>query len=180
MIYYAGIGSRETPETVKPLIEKLVYLCNSKGFILRSGAAPGADTFFEEYSMPHLREIYLPWRGFNGNDSPLFEVSQEALEFTSRFHPAWNKLGRGARSLMARNSYQVLGQDLKTPCNFIICWTKDGKAIGGTRQAIVIAESLNIPVYNLAKTEDVIKLMHKFEDFSLSEFLSENSPYKLF
>ena len=149
MFFYAGIGSRETPESVKPLIERLMNLCNSRGFILRSGAAPGADTFFEEYSVPHLREIYLPWRGFNDNDSPLYEISQEALEFTSRFHPAWYKLGRGARSLMARNSYQVLGQDLKTPCSFILCWTKDGKASGGTGQAMRIAESQGIPIFNL-------------------------------
>ena len=66
------------------------------------------------------KEIYLPWMGFNG-----------------------------AKKLMARNCHQVLGLDLKTPVDFIVCWTKDGTINGGTGQALRIAEAYNIPVYNL-------------------------------
>ena len=51
--------------------------------------------------------------------------------------------------LMARNCYQVLGKDLETPSEFIICWTKDGQATGGTGQALRIAKKNNIPVFNL-------------------------------
>ena len=47
---------------------------------------------------------------------------------------------------MARNSYQVLGKNLDTPCNFIICYHQNS---GGTMQAVRIAKHYQIPVYNL-------------------------------
>lgn len=154
--YYAGIGSRETPESVKPMIKKIVELLESKGYVLRSGGANGADKFFESY-VSDLKEIYLPWKGFNGNASPLYTISEAAREMGKRFHPA-NLTKDAVINLMARNCYQVLGKDLKTPSDFIICWTPDGKASGGTGQAIRIADHYNIPVYNLKNTEDLQRL----------------------
>lgn len=50
---------------------------------------------------------------------------------------------------MSRNSYQVLEKDLNTPVEFVLCWTKDGKASGGTGQAMRIAKDKNIPIFNL-------------------------------
>lgn len=50
---------------------------------------------------------------------------------------------------MSRNVYQVLGPNLDDPVEFIICWTKDGKASGGTGQAIRIANDYGVPVFNL-------------------------------
>ena len=148
-IYWAGIGSRETPEELKPLIQKITEACNRLGFILRSGAAPGADSFFEEYSLPAQREIYLPWRGFNNSSSSLYSISNDATFLAAEFHPGWSRLSMGAKKLMARNMYQVLGQDLETPTSFIVCWTKDGKASGGTGQALRVAKKHNIPIFNL-------------------------------
>ena len=98
-------------------------------------------------------EIYLPWEKFNGNRSRFFYLSQEAYKIAEHYHPAWNKLSDAGKKLMARNTYQVLGYDLKTPSEMIICWTKDGKDQGGTSQAIRIARDYNIPVINLFKEE---------------------------
>jgi hypothetical protein len=133
-------------------------LCNIKGYILRSGGAEGADSFFEEFSLPEQREIYLPWRNFNNNNSDLYTPMDAAYKIAEKYHPGWLRLSFGAKKLMARNVHQVLGQDLKTPCQFIICWTKDGKASGGTGQAIRIATSMDIPVYNLKNTGDIEEL----------------------
>ena len=166
-IFWAGIGSRETPEELKPLIKKITEACNKKGFILRSGGADGADSFFEEYSIPEQREIYLPWKGFNGNKSSLYTISDEARQLASKYHPGWYRLSYGAKSLMARNGYQALGQDLKTPSSFIVCWTSDGKASGGTGQCIRIAESLRIPVFNLQHLyveDEIFALLNNFKD----------------
>ena len=49
MKYYTGIGSRETPKDIMQLMSKLAYKLASEGYILRSGAAQGADTAFEEW-----------------------------------------------------------------------------------------------------------------------------------
>jgi hypothetical protein len=154
MKYYAGIGSRETPIELKEKIKIIVEYLNGLDYTLRSGAAPGADTFFEEYT--NRKEIFLPWRDFNGNDSQLYTPTKESFEMAAKYHPNWGRLSIGARKLMARNCHQVLGQDLKTPVKFIVCWTKDGGATGGTGQAIRMANDLNIPVYNLF-FDDVIE-----------------------
>lgn len=147
MKYYAGIGSRETPVELKPRIEIIVNRLNQLDYTLRSGGAQGADSYFEEYA--NKKEIYLPWKGFNNNKSELFSVTPAAMKMAMEFHPRPDMLSRGALSLMARNGHQVLGADLKTPCEFIICWTKDGKELGGTAQAMRIARYYKIPIVNL-------------------------------
>jgi hypothetical protein len=131
------------------MTEIAVFLC-SKGYILRSGGASGADSAFET-GVPDssMKEIYLPWKGFNGSVSSRYRVADEAIRFAREFHPAFDRLAYGARRLMARNGYQVLGFDLSTPVDFVICWTKQGKEIGGTAQALKIARSRGIPYFNL-------------------------------
>ena len=47
--YYAGIGSRETPPGIEPMIEEIVKILNKFGYILRSGGADGSDSMFEKY-----------------------------------------------------------------------------------------------------------------------------------
>ena len=95
------------------------------------------------------KDIYLPWKGFNENDSSLYEITPDAFEMASKYHPNWHALSKAGKLLMSRNCYQVLGEDLKTPVEFIVCYTSDGKASGGTGQALRIAKDLNIPVFNL-------------------------------
>lgn len=161
MKYYAGIGSRETPIELKDTIKIIVEHLNNLGYTLRSGGAPGADSFFEEYATQ--KEIYLPWRNFNGNTSRLFDPTKEAFDYAKKYHPAWNRLGFGAQKLMARNCYQILGGDLKTPVDFVVCWTKEGKAVGGTGQALRIAKDLNITVYNLYFPDTLQKILDEIK-----------------
>jgi len=135
---------------------KIAGFLESKGLVLRSGGASGADMAFESgVKDPSNREIYLPWKGFNMNYSNLYGVDNAALEMAAKFHPAWDECSTGARELHARNCYQVLGRDLATPSRFIVCWTKGGKITGGTAQAWRIANANNIPVFNLARDKDL-------------------------
>lgn len=155
MKFYTGIGSRETPKEVMYSYSGFHETANQLylfGWTLRSGGADGADSAFE-LGAADRKEIYLPWKGFNGNSSPLYNISDEAYELAATIHPAWERLSGGAKNLHARNCYQILGLDLKTPSEFVICWTKDGKDIGGTRTAIVLARQNNIPVYNLGSMD---------------------------
>lgn len=153
--YYAGIGSRNTPRWVLDCMKNLGY-CLSDDFILRSGGADGADSYFEIGCDKGSgeKEIFLPWRGFNNNDSKLYNISTDALNIAEKYHPAWNRLSQGAKKLMARNSYQVLGYDLNTPSSFIVCYTKNGKLTGGTAQALKIAKDYNIPIFNFGNYKD--------------------------
>lgn len=163
--FYAGIGSRETPESARPLIQQIVTFLHEEGYILRSGGAPGADEMFETAHRAvtpdkTLRDIYLPWYCFQSNYSPLCIVTEEAVEFSLKFHPNPAAIKQqGARHLMGRNAYQVLGLDLKTKADFVVCWTHDGidsdrdydvlRTSGGTGQAVRIAVAHRVPVYPL-------------------------------
>ena len=99
--YYAGIGSRETPTEILKLFEKVGYFLAKKNFILRSGHAPGADISFERGAdkANGKKEIFLPWRNFEGSDSNLIVSDERTFEIAKRFHPYWHNLKQGEISL---------------------------------------------------------------------------------
>jgi len=138
--FYAGIGSRDTPQIINQLMTKIAGGLQRKRFQLRSGGAKGADTAFElGVTQKAAKEIFLPYE-----DTPAWtEV------FTDFFHPNEKALTPFSRKLMNRNAMQILGRFGTRPANFVVCWTKDGKASGGTGHAIRIAEYYKIPVFNL-------------------------------
>lgn len=162
MYYYAGIGSRQTPETVLCAFYQIGKELARKGFVLRSGRADGADSYFEEGARDTggTCEIFLPWKGFRNNcplslhPGTVFDdlsgiQKERALASVRRYHPNPAALSKGALKLMARNYCQLFGtgQD-SSPSSFVICYTADGKASGGTGQAIRMAQDASIPVFN--------------------------------
>lgn len=147
---YAGIGSRETPKHILELMGHIAHVMEKNGVILRSGGADGADTAFAQNV--RLREIFIPWNGYNNHwqseDTKVGAISQ-SQHLAERFHPAWNRCSHGAKKLHGRNMNILLGTDLDTPVDLVVCWTKDGKASGGTGQAMRAAEHFGIPIFNL-------------------------------
>jgi hypothetical protein len=134
----------------------------SLGYTCNSGGADGADTAFEWGAVIN-RQIFLPWDGFNKrNIEPLIKLHGEGSyivppfnpDLVRKYHPKPDALSDAGWKFMSRNSYQVLGSDLKSPVDFVLCWTKDGKASGGTGQAIRIATHYKIPVFNLKNGYD--------------------------
>lgn len=154
MKYYAGIGSRETPLNILGIMTTIGDVLETHmGYVLRSGGADGADSAFEAgVDDPDMKEIWVPWLGFNNHPSHL-TPTDAAFDMASQFHPAWYRCSRRARALHARNCHQILGADLRTPVDFVICWTRDGGASGGTGQALRIAQHHCIPILNLYHTE---------------------------
>lgn len=175
--YYAGIGSRETPDDVIKMFENMAASLANKGFILRSGHADGADAAFERGCdrVGGAKEIYVPWNGFNGSKSSLIVKDGEAFNMAKEYHPYWQNLKEGAKKLQARNSHQMFGWDLKTPSNFVLCWTKNGKGSGGTGQAIRIAKAYNIPVFDAGGYEDLKDYCNDVINFIYGEFKNELS-----
>lgn len=164
MIYYAGIGSRETPKEILDLFYNIGHALSVFDFTLRSGGAKGADISFELGCdlVKGVKEIYLPWKGFENSKSNLYNITKEAMDIAKKYHPYWDRLSDGAKKLQARNSYQVLGYDLKTPSKFILCWTKNGKGSGGTGQAIRIAKDYNIPVFDFGASGNIKELLLEY------------------
>lgn len=169
--YYAGIGSRNTPESARGTIRDIVAFLYQEGYTLRSGGAPGADEMFEtalKELLPEThkqyKEIYVPWYCFNSSTSPLCRVSEEAIAFSLQYHPNPSALNLPAQKIMGRNAYQVLGQDLKTKSDFLVCWTENGadshstQAVlnqsGGTGQAMRIARAHDVKIFNIKSGDD--------------------------
>lgn len=184
--YYSGIGSRETPEPICKEMTEFAAFMGARGWIMRSGAAPGADEAFERGAPLGRRELYLPWKTFGNRwnadcivPSEKFKgpVYMEALKIAQRHHPGWHNLQEGARKLMARNVFQVLGQDLKTPSAFICCWAPDtrmegGKIVnvkGGTGLAVRMAVEFGVPVYNLDLPDHLRAMRSLIEKYRLEE-----------
>lgn len=136
----------------------------SEGYTLRSGGADGADAAFE-LGATTLKDIYLPWKGFNKNDSTLYEVGDDATALMRTIHPTPDKLRDSVARLHGRNCYQVLGVDLVTPSDFLLCWTTDAVRTGGTRTAIVLAERSKIPVLNFGKYSTTKQCETAFSNF---------------
>jgi len=160
MKFYAGIGSRETPQDIQAFMAEIASFLESRKMILRSGAADGADAAFERgVKDPNMKEIYLPWKGYNKHPSELCHVYPDAMKFASKYHPSWESISPGAQRLIARDGYQVVGLDLQKPVRFVVCWTKKGKEAGGTGQAIRIARQFDIPVLNLyfKRVQNIVK-----------------------
>lgn len=167
--YYAGIGSRSIPQYVYNSLYLIGAFLAKNGLILRSGAALGSDTACEQgcNSVNGKSEIYLPWSNFNGHNSKLIldKTDQQIIDLAKKFHPRFDTLSQGAKALISRNGYQVLGYDLNTPSKFIICYTKDGHTIGGTGQALRMAEYYKIPIFNLGHYKTTEEIFNNFKGF---------------
>jgi hypothetical protein len=147
---YAGIGHRNTPDDVLDAMRRLGAFLASNGCVLRSGGAQGADSAFEagcdQEGGP--KEIYLPFEKYNGNGSGLYDLENfdEAQTIAAKYHSHWKSLSNKVQRLLGRNSYQILGRDLKTPADFILCYCVRP---GGTELALRIARDWGIAIYNL-------------------------------
>lgn len=177
MSYYAGIGSRDTPEEMAPLMKRIAAKLEREGWILRSGAATGADSFFESGLQGLNKEIFIhkdfahrrkhcpKLKVFNAQRYDDYEI---AFHLASTIHPAWDKCSEDAKQLHARNVYQILGPGLnpETFSSMVVCWAIPdihGVPEGGTRTAWNIAVRYNIPRYNLAIRSDRDRIINWLE-----------------
>ena len=92
------------------------------------------------------------------------DLISETERIASEVHPAWERCNEWARGMHSRNCHQILGYDLKSPVDAVICWTPKGNIQGGTATAIRIAIKYNIPVFNLGcdNKEDVLQQIKSF------------------
>ena len=171
---YAGIGSRQTPQDVLDYMKNIATRLENEGLTLRSGHAEGADKAFESGSAKN-HEIYLADDIQNNTYNNADHATQ--IAYTEHPNPKYLKAKSFARNLMARNSYQVLGSDLNTPVDFVVCYApldENGVPKGGTSQAIRIANDLNIPVFNLAE-EGAKEALEQYLDNYTKQLHNQNT-----
>lgn len=159
MKYYTGVGSRKTPSSIIRLMTETAAYLEKEGWILRSGGADGADSAFEA-GVKDRGKMTI----FYAN-----HANDEAMQLAASIHPAWDRCSPFAKKLHARNCFQVLGPDLKTPSKMLICWTPDAcvssktRSIetGGTGTAIALAEKYGVTIFNLANPEHYERIVKK-------------------
>lgn len=182
--YYAGIGSRSTPEHIMTLMTKIAEILERKKYILRSGGAVGADTAFENGVTRYKEIFYRHSYSINGEENVYYKKSDLSFadKILKEYHPSYKKGGNGiknttAKELLSRNTFQIFGVgEVTENSKFVICYTPDGAETvttydtGGTGQALRIASDYNIPVYNLKNYIGVTA--EEMVDFILSEITS--------
>lgn len=173
---YAGIGSQFVHDQHFDTMIELGCKLASQGWLLRSGAAKGCDSAFEQGAERGRgkMEIYRPEiKGYDRNkgyiDASRLPSFDKAMGMASGLHPQWEFLSPYVRKLMARNCMQVLGRGLDDPVKMVISWARapvlndKGMVIncdGGTGMAVRLAASHDIPVYSLAVDEHRRRLCH--------------------
>jgi len=148
---YAGIGARKTPQDILRLMEDISVFMGTRGVILRSGAAHGADSAFERgcNKVGGHKQIYLPWYDYNNHKSNFTKATPKAFRVAATYHPKWAECSQPVRALHARNSHIIMGdcENMFDKSQLVICWSKGS---GGTAQGLRIAYYHRIPVINLA------------------------------
>ena len=163
--FYSGIGARRAPPEVLSLMTRAAFALLKRGYVLRSGHAIGADTAFER-GAGQAAQIFLPAPGWRGSASTFHAgtlgegVWGRAREIAAAHHPVFASRSRFVHDLHTRNVFQVLGLALDSPSEFVLCWTADGEASGGTGQALRIAATHGVPVYNLQRARERAHVEH--------------------
>jgi hypothetical protein len=157
MSTYAGIGSRAlTQDEWNFCYNTGVYLANL-GWMLKTGAADGADKAFAEGALHAGGKVTLclPWWSYNKEwvqaaknkgalTHTLKNSDTDAFQSVEKHHPCPSILTRGPRALHARNFLII--QETK----MVLAWPKPkGQNLGGTGQGIRIAEDMGIEVIRL-------------------------------
>ena len=154
-LIYAGVGSRKAPPPALEQAQSIAYVLHENGWTLRSGGAKGMDKAFESRTSLGHKQIFRPSQS---------AAHPEWKVHASAWHPAWDRCDDYARALHARNSPIMLGENLDDPVRFVVCWTADGKASGGTGQALRIAAGYEIPVFNLFFPDALARLRAAFPE----------------
>jgi hypothetical protein len=146
---YTGVGAREdVPDSILLDMTSIASWLESAGFHLRGGDADGSDHAFSIGVKDPANKTIYDRNTCHNVSKELWERAVEIANenFTSDYH---RRAAQKYMNIIARNAFQVLGDDLKSPSKFVTCWTKNGKDIGGTGTTIRIAIAYNVPVYNL-------------------------------
>jgi len=178
MKYFTGIGSRYITEEDKQSISDACGVVASyfPCAVLISGGAIGSDQAWEDVWKALGGEVHimLPKEDFydyDPEDENVYLITREdveAHESVERFHANHLKLSSDGFKYMRRNYRQILHPDggqsslvlTVADCN------EDGTTMGGTGQAVRIANRVHSPVINmriddaLAKIERILTL-HK-------------------
>lgn len=168
---YSGIGPRLTPVPVLEMMTEIASQLASTQWKLRSGHEAGADQAFGAgVSDTNLKEIFLPWFGYNNaGPYPHYHVLDEQdpnafhiINVAAVHHRKYLSMKPQYQRLMDRNVRIILGPDGKSPSDMVVYWqSEEGAAdyFGGTNHSIRIAKAYDIPTFNIRLDDELAALV---------------------
>lgn len=168
---YVGTGNLSTGRNISQMMESIASRLAKNGYILKNGGNKGLETAFitgcdkENGS----KKIYSIFKNYDDDPSKIYNVNNwnEATEIAKDAHDGWGLLSKINKYNSIRYSYIVLGDELKSPVDFVITYTKGSNS---TDQCIRLAKKFGIKVYNLGNEFEYNKeKLKKFESALASE-----------
>lgn len=175
------IGNCEVAEPERLKYVPIVKALLKAGHEGRSGGAKGMDYVLTQAIEELMQEgvsgfkacVYIPHRLFNDlqwgklghrvHYVKWFKNYSRAMGIAAECHPVWHHCDDYTRHMHARNVYEILGTDLNTPSDFVICHARtnrNGVVMGGTATAIKLANDRSIPIFNGYTTS--FEQLHEF------------------
>lgn len=163
---YAGVGSRTLPADIEAEIRSMAKELDGEGFTVNTGEVRGTDKAF--------RDSHSKKNIFKKEDATDI-TRQIAMEV----HPRPEALDRNGLDLMARNTFQVFGADLRSLVDFVLAYDPEGwegtnglrPEKGGTNQAIDLATRKGIPVINIANPNWKERVRELVKDIKTRKFV---------
>ena len=153
----AMIGSRRVNDKQFSYMTSVAKAFAKRNWVICTGCAEGADyASMLGADKDHL-DVYLPWKSYNSHIQDLVPARyvtfskfkhQEWIDSVHKYHPAPERLSRGAMSLHARNFGILNGVDA------VVAMPISDTDTGGTGQGMRIARELGIPLFVVCKNQD--------------------------
>ena len=184
--YWTGVGDTEIEDRMYDLMVIIGQEMTRRGYIFRSGHAPGSDDAFEEGVFrvdPSRSEVWLPWQKFQEDTKreginyivPTKGEYDEARQFyiDTGILSWFDNMKQSSRNFHARNYRQGVGNN-DVPSKLCIFAAKEDEkrnVTGGTRSAVMILRHFNVPTVNLNDPIMRAKLLKKLDllDFDFKD-----------
>lgn len=150
---FAIIGTREPDENQAECAKHLAFVFAVLGrHTVRTGGAYGIDQRAIEGTRGTNLQVYLPWESYNRDIVPdrariiVYDPKRHTSWTNSvhSYHPAWDRLSRGAFALHARN-YGIICGECEERVTAVVAFP-DESGGGGTGQGLRIARALKVPI----------------------------------
>jgi hypothetical protein len=166
---YAGITNPDTPPDIVQQIAKLASRLSESGYTCRTSGGSEGDDAFENNST--LSEVHIPWKKFNNKETKFNKNLPEAADLVKPFHPTFDAMKPAVQAIIARGAHVILGQNLQSPVQFVLCWSADGLENAKDRGIksgfigipIALAATNRIPVFNLKNPDALQRLKNWLE-----------------
>ncbi|MCR4870350.1 MAG: hypothetical protein K5859_03510 [Atopobiaceae bacterium] len=176
--HYAAIGEKGAPSEVQKAMEEVAAILANDDWVARSGHVEGADQAFER-GAGGKADVYIPFPKFNsttriiGNTFSFDDLSsnEQRLAYASvdKYHPDASKLraeaakvldqkakgSDGKMKIQARSFFQICGRGSEGDSAFVACWVPANGKSHDADQALRIAKSRGIPVFNAAEYDSL-------------------------